>query len=73
MYTFELIESHDPFLKRTSYGILAKKLEGSMVQEAAFVPRVSSDKDVALKLLERCNRSQCNNIHLLDIMTDALS
>ena len=73
MYIFELIESHNPFLKRTTYGILAKKLEGGLMQEAAFIPGISCDKNFALKLLERCKCKQPSPIHLLDIVTDALS
>ena len=73
LYTFEVVESYNPFLQRASYGILAKKLEDGLVREAAFIPGISCNRDFVLRLLSRCERNQFSPIYLLDIVTDALS
>ena len=73
MYTFEIVETYDPFLMRMSYGILARKLEDGLMQEAALIPGISCDREFVLTLMERCERNQLSPIHLLDVVTDALS
>ena len=73
MYLFELVETYDPFLNRNTYGILEKCWEGGTVQEVAFIPGISCDKEFVLRLLERCARNQLSPIHMLDVVMDALS
>ena len=73
MYVFKMIETHDLFGGRTSYGILAKSYEGGVMQDAAIIPGFSYDKEFVLGLLERCERNQLSPLHLFDVVTDALS
>lgn len=73
MYLYELMETYDLFGGRTSYGILAKRCEDGVIRETAFVPGISHNKGFVLNLMERCDRYQLSPIHLLDVVTDALS
>ena len=73
MYLFEIVEMQDLSLKRMSYGILVKNLDGGMIIEAAYIPGISCDKAFVMQLMERCERNHLDPVHLLDVVMDAIS
>ena len=72
LFTYRIVESYDPLLGRTSYGILAREEEDGAIREMAFVPRISGDRAFVQQILERCEQNQLSPLHLLDVVTDAL-
>ena len=72
LFTYRIVESYDPLLGRTSYGILAREEEDGAIREMAFVPRISGDRAFVQQILERCEKNQLSPLHLLDVVTDTL-
>lgn len=72
LFTYRIVESYDPLLGRTSYGILAREEEDGAIREMAFVPRISGNRAFVQQILERCEKNQLSPLHLLDVVTDAL-
>lgn len=72
MYLFEIVEGYDPFLRKSTYGILEKCFEDGETHEAAFIPGISCDKEFVQQLLERCEENQVSPIHMQDVVMDAL-
>ena len=71
MYTYRIVESYDPLLGCSSYGILMREEVNGVTRESAFVPKISSDRAFVQRLLERCEQNQLSPVHLLDVVTDA--
>ena len=72
MYLYKLVETHDLFLGRTTYGILATRVEDGITQESALIPGISCDREFVSQLMNRCERNQLSPIHMLDVVTDAM-
>lgn len=68
MYYFKVIETTDPVICRTAYGIMANDGKGYV----AAVSNISCDKAFVTRLAERCARGQLAPEQLLDVVTDAL-
>ena len=73
MYFYKIVEMHDPFLGRISYGILAKRTEEGVTKGCALIPGISCNREFVQHLVELCERNQLSPIHMLDVVTDALS
>lgn len=73
MYFYKIVEMRDAFLGRTSYGILAKRMEEGITKESALMPGISCDREFVQQFAEHCKRNQLTPIHMLDVVMDALS
>ena len=68
LYYFKVIETKDPLICCTAYGIMENDGKGYV----AAVPNISCDKAFVTRLAERCARGQLAPEQLLDVVLDAL-
>ena len=72
MYRFRAMETRSHIGNR-SYGILGQEMSDGAWRSVAFIPDVSSDRELVEEIAEGCTRGQLDPLQLLDVVMDALS